>query len=447
MPPIGKVRKIMFYTVFLAENNAFNSFTKSFISYASSFTLKFGGKGSQKGAKLKIMLAPILIENNVSKELIIYYKGGKEGQIERFIDAIRYFRFNKLSTISDIVVVKGIGSEPIREAWGPSYLKVAHESLKKAYPIRKAEKYESCCEHQINVIGGYEKFFSLLLTSLLAGGHRRGIGLRQIAAQNLVALLLTVDKLDEAIVEGVVRGLAALVADVYVWVPKLYSIKKGVWGSEIHYSLAMFGLDTLICWIQSTECFTDKYNDVLLVSYNKLKEAFGNLPKDPMKLAKKASESIKECLPVKFRSEVLLGYYERLTSKLEKAHDNVDGGDGKILLTTVTEQSSLLYITTLMEKFRFKDIVLLYTPQMLYERLLLEDFLEWWNNRRNGRVSATFIPLPGLDAGATYEYVEAILNHYSDEIGLIVAGGPMSLVLPLKILPKKLGLKAPVIIP
>ena len=381
----------------LEEGKGIRDFIDSFIAYASSFSLKFGKSESKQKRKkqnkksnmfLEIMVAPNFVNENVSKTTVVY---GRFENIERFINALRYFRFNELSVISEVNFIRKLHSE-IKEAWLPSWLASAHKSLKKAYPILKSNV---CQEHiRISVPIGTEKFFALLLVSLLTGGHRRGISLRQIAAQNLVALLTIDDSFNKILVESIAKGLATLVTDTYVWLPRLYVIKRGVFGSEIHYSLAALELDSLInefYEIYNKRYFMDKYVELLENSYCELRRVLTNrLSNDPIELARTVSNTIRKSVHKVFCSkdllggrEVLFGYYEKLEDGLRKISEELKEPSYRrnTLLTVLTEQTSLLYVATLVNKLGFRNIIFLYTPQVLYERLLLEDFIEHWNSK------------------------------------------------------------------
>ena len=118
---------------------------------------------------------------------------------------------------------------------------------------------------------------------------------------------------------------------------------------------------------------------------------------------------------------------------------NRDIADGK-LITVLTEQTSLLFIITLVKELKSKDIILLYTPQVLYERLLLEDFVNHWNKNASSenQVTVDYIPIPALDPGATYDFINAIFSKMNkNTIKCVIARGPMSLALPLTLVARK----------
>jgi len=434
----------------ITDNEAIRNFTENVITYLSSLTLKasFSKKKGRGDPYLKIAIVPAIIDKVAIKEIIVSYKNIKE--IERFIDMLRYFRFNRLSVMSESVIVRKFPSI-MTEVWSPSALASAHISLKKLLPVVR----NVVCRRKFsfNVKRSAEKFHALLLASLLSGGHRRGISLRQLAAQNLITLLAISNSSDEAIVNNVAKGLAALAADVYVWLPRLYFIKRGVFGSEIHYSLATSDLDSLVEYLSKQE-FIERYTEFLEITYEEIKNAISSSLKDnPLKLASEIANKIGDCLrkTVCFEAfsgkrETLLGYYRMVKGRLEEIKgtcSNRDVANGK-LVTVLTEQTSLLFIVTLVRELKTKDIILLYTPQVLYERLLLEDFVNYWNNNvsRESQVTVDYIPVPALDPGATYDFINAILSKMNkDTIKCIIARGPMSLALPLTLVAKKNGIQ------
>ncbi len=196
------------------------------------------------------------------------------------------------------------------------------------------------------------------------------MALRQVAAQWVAARLAFHDSNPTLLS----RLLASILEDSLIWFPKMLRLKRGAYGSEFIHSIVATRLFALVREV-------DKFEYCLICSIGELLRSVGRCKfvDDVVgNISLKVSQIIQtfaggELDPLLGRLVHLGRALRGLREKSDKKYDSIT-----LLLTEQSSPAQILYIVDYIHKILEKEITihLLYTPQTLWNRLLIADFTE-----------------------------------------------------------------------
>ncbi len=424
-----------------------NVFLENIILYGSMFTYRF--KPSIK--EVELALTYHVIDNEViEKELYIYMgHGGKYSSI--YFDALNYLINSSYHSLLAVKMYKVVS--PMIEALEP-FRSYAHYSLKKMLPVIDNRLYRD------KIIGDdrrrvdlglpeirsndFTEFFvervvPLIIISLASGVHRLGQALRQIASQSLVYAFYMIEKysrsghiskdLRKKYIDIISKLFSAIVFDTYIWFPLAWLKKIGAYGVEHIYAVASQPV------VQMLDILDPSRFSLYLCLYDRIrsaiyKELISSSNKDIFGLVNRLSEIIMREISSYFNlknlnRETLLGSLIR--------YKNVKSDVPKNIVLTATEQFNPLHLLVAVERFTdskdlsgFNKIIILYTPQTLYNVLLFKELLLGGDEDK-----IKYILIPSTEPYIVESISDRLLNNLKPEDTLLILQGGLVYVMPI----------------
>lgn len=319
------------------------------------------------------------------------------------------------------------GYRKIKEAWKPGYLGWIHENLKKMkllFPsdiskdkdeLRKKGMYVHVCKED-------ERLCALVLTALSTGLHRHAIAIKQIASQEVITKVILENK------RNLHPLITALAIDSYIWMPKVLKRVPISKTSELHYSIATIPIRDIEDKIEEIE-FKKALKDLsssLNASLTRILNCFtlrerkiSEFKEILQKIVKNGiSQSVEKIFQLKLGKEVLLGRFLKFVEIIEKKIKDQEETEKVLLMST--EQTGPAFIEILRVFLGAKEVTLLYTPQTLYNRLLMQYL------HPNCRID--FLPITSTEPANTQIILRELLA--GKNFDLVILQGAMSVVLP-----------------
>jgi len=264
-----------------------------------------------------------------------------------------------------------------------------------------------------------EKLCALVLTALSTGLHRHAIAIKQVAAQEVITKIILKNR------RYLYPLITALAVDSYIWMPKTLKKVPISKTSELHYSIAatpIRGIEEKIEEIKFEKALTDLSLNLNASLAEILKRSrarkIGEFKEILQKITKGISKTVERVFGLKPGREVLLERFLNFIEILEKKTENQEKIEKVLLIAT--EQTGPAFIKILRAFFKTKEITLLYTPQTLYNRLLIQ------YSHPNYKID--YIPITSTEPRNTQIILEKLLADKNFDLAILQ--GAMSIVLP-----------------
>ena len=434
--------------------------------YASNFTYSYKPKLPSRIEDVVLGLFSTIEDSGV-KRLLVY---GRLEDRKRYIDTLNYLaKLNEHSILSSDIVLAV--ERPLIEAYHPRYISWAHTSLKKNTPIALYEHVKNhvdeettisinpylysrrCLESYVNIL--VENLIPLTLVSLHSGIHRYKQAINQVVFQTLtyyMGLLLNSCRSEECrrnlqILQRLLKYTlllqSVIVADTYIWIPYMWSLKVGAFPTEFLYSIASQPLSKLVDQVRYTIC--SERGNVACV-FSKVQKTYLNYALEelnPQKLSGEYSttdiigkvegvirNTISKTLNYRLESETLIGRLKGLSSRLRERSSRKYSS----LLLLATEQTSILLLSVLSEIMGVREFYILYTPQTLYQILLLTTLglkSGICKTILHSNIQLHYIPIPSSEPYICESILENILKNIDSENTFFLLQGPATVTTPL----------------
>ncbi len=388
--------------------------TEKLILYSSGFTYSLPLEAKQ----LEIGFGYSVHGDNVVKDIYLWAnikddKGKKgHGGIDVYIKGLKYLSEINLHSHLATNIIRCISVIP--EAYKPSFITVAHHSLKKLYDVilydsvyKELTRYTysnrlsieldnilATISHECTARLFTSHIIPLTLIALSSGVHRYGLALRQIAFQTIVYYLCNLIKskisstTKEYIISYLLTLLSNIVADTYIWLPYTWSRKVGAYGSEYVYAIAASPLAQLIDSLYSLK--PGETLDLMLELIPYIKHRFIDMISRYLstltisyklfiqELIEVIRESINKYINVSLGGESLIGRARLLLNRVSEyvnSNSIMIELNRCIVLITATEQFNPLIVDIVLKSIPRRDHVepelwIIYTPQTFYQLLL-----------------------------------------------------------------------------
>lgn len=457
------------------QGNLIKDFLMNFMLYASGFTYAF----SPDISELNMGIGYGDYGGFIDKELYISMKG--ENQVI-YIRGLQYLADISYHGLLTCRIYRCIS--PLIESYRPSYLTVAHESLKKNLPLlldkavcgklrRSLEKNQLIID--IDKLANIDdKYFSIIirdllplaLTSILSGVHRQGLSIRQIASHTILYIIHNLyndnnvgkTRSVEEFIKLVSALLSNLVIDVYVWIPYTWIWKIGAYGSEYVYAVAskpltqisdkLYGcsVEKVLNIIRNAHSINKFFIKAILNFYYKdnttlkhLIEYLMSLIKDVIIKAIFRDHELKD----KIYSEVLFGALNRFYSlqnykMLKTIRESISSTDKVNLILTATEQFSIIQLEILYEVLdlhsKITNLYILYTPETLFNLLVFKKLIDNKNIKNKYKPKEIeYIAIPSTEPYISEKIMEHLIKEFIDDLSdtITILQGSMTTILPI----------------
>lgn len=443
--------------------------------YGSSFTYSYRPEVEPRNGVILGFFSTI--DSNGVKKLLMY---SSLKDWKRYIDTLNYLaKLNKHSILSsDTVMVVG---KLLKEAYDPKFISWAHISLKKNAPIVPYDHVEDYIDSDMSINIDYdlfgceylEKYANILVENLIpltlvsfhSGIHRYKQAINQVVFQTLTYYISLLNHYRGGECESILQKLlkymvmlqSAIMADTYVWMPYAWNLKEGAFLTEYLYSIASQPLSEFVDLIKrmtSSESITDIFRKVQKtyldqavekLNHNILGGKYGitsliDIVENIIK------NTIITALNYELRIETLIGRLKRLGNEVrKKIQGRTDKRYDNIVLLA-TEQTSILLLGILREILDVNKFYILYTPQTLYQILLLISLglkSERYSDPLLDDIKPYYIPIPSNEPYICESILENLLGNIDVEKTFFLLQGPAILVMPLyfKLLDHNIGEK------
>ncbi len=352
--------------------------------------------------------------HRVSKDLYVSSFGG----IRVFADLVSRLSLHSASKIQTRIWVVERGISGSLEVEKENLLSMVHHAARglgrfiHEDSIRGARQYEIPSSYSSDQCynDSWLPVLALSLVSLLGPASRQSVGVRQLAAQEILRIAaesISKPGCDFEKSEGIdlmLRILSLLVVDTYIWLPYHFVKIASIYGGELTFSVAAqhlldavkhivernYSSRDLVCILRDSSWMFKETIRTAIDSGRRVKRAggSGDISKTICDLSKEISTAISETLRramnIQGRSETLVGRLSKICRDLgitgEKAreiprsgytqHSTQDQGKKVIVnLFSMTEQAGPAMIRLLGRDRWPRRLVLIYTPQTYYNYL------------------------------------------------------------------------------
>lgn len=367
-------------------------------------------KGQKKGQPLIIGFSySVDGAHRVSKDLYISNFIG----VRIFADLVSRLSLHSASKIQARiwVVERGISGSP--EVERESLLSMAHYAARglgrfihEDY-IRGTIKYEISSSYSSDQCynDSWLPVLALSLVSLLSPASRQSLGIRQLAAQEILRIVeesISKPSCDLEKSQGIdllLRILSLLVVDTYIWLPYHLAKIASIYGGELTFSVAArtlldavkhivernYSSRDLACILRDSSWIYKEAISRTVIDFGKRVRRIGSrgdISKITCDLSREIEETISEILRrtmnIKDRSETLVGRLSRICKGFGITGDKSDctqrstqdqGKKVTVSLISITEQTGPAIIRLLGRDRWPERLVLIYTPQTYYNYL------------------------------------------------------------------------------